>query len=71
MVFEEFIEADFREGWLYELARGIVIVTEVPGIHHGRIVSRFSELFVVYDISHRGVINYRGLRRGNVASASP
>ena len=59
MVFEEFIEADFREGWLYELARGIVIVTEVPGIHHGRIVSRFSELFVVYDISHRGVINYR------------
>ncbi len=59
MAFEAFVEADFVEGWLYELARGIVVVTEVPGIHHGRIVSRLNETFVVYDISHRGIINYR------------
>ncbi len=58
MDFEEFIRADFQDGWLYELARGIVIVTEIPGIHHGRIVSRFRELFVLYDVAHRGVINY-------------
>ena len=30
---DEFIEADFQEGWLYELARGVVEVTEVPGPH--------------------------------------
>ncbi len=28
MDFDEFTEADFEEGWLYELARGIVIVTK-------------------------------------------
>ncbi len=59
MPFEGFIEADFVEGWLYELARGIVVVTEVPGIHHGRIVARVTETFVLYDVSHRGIINYR------------
>ena len=37
---DEFIEADFVEGWLYELARGVVDVTEVPGPWHGRIVHR-------------------------------
>jgi Uma2 family endonuclease len=58
MDFDEFTRADFQEGWLYELARGIVIVSEVPGIHHGRIVFRFMELFVLYNVAHRGVINY-------------
>ena len=59
MAFEEFIEANFQEGWLYELARGTVVVTEMPGIHHGRIVLRITELFVLFDVTHRGVINYR------------
>jgi Uma2 family endonuclease len=59
MAFDDFIRADHVEGWLYELARGIVIATEVPGIHHGRIVSRFTELFVLYAVAHPDVINYR------------
>jgi Uma2 family endonuclease len=59
MDFDEFTEADFEEGWLYELARGIIVVTEVPGIHHGRIVGRFTVLFVSYELAHPGVINYR------------
>ncbi len=59
MPFEEFVEADFEEGWLYELARGVVAVTEVPGIHHGRIVLRLTELFVLYDVAHRGIIDYQ------------
>jgi Uma2 family endonuclease len=59
MAFQAFIEADFQEGWLYELARGIVVVTEVPGIHHGRIVGRCTVLFVSYEIAHPGIINYR------------
>ncbi len=42
----EFAEADFIEGWLYELARGIVEVGEVPGPWHGRIVLRIAAMFM-------------------------
>ena len=37
-----FIDADFEEGWLYELARGVIDVTEVPGLNHGRLVLRLA-----------------------------
>src|SRR5947209_11316846 len=59
MTLDEFIDADFEDGWLYELARGVILVTEVPGIPHGRIVGRITRMFVLYDEAHRGVINYR------------
>ena len=59
MTLDEFVAADGAEGYLYELARGVVVVTEVPGIHHGRIVSRITETLVLYDVAHRGRINYR------------
>jgi Uma2 family endonuclease len=51
-----FARADFEEGWLYELARG-VDVTEVPGIPHARIVQRLNRLFVQYELSHPDVID--------------
>jgi Uma2 family endonuclease len=59
MTLDEFVDADFEGGWLYELARGVIDVTEVPGIHHGRIVLRLSDLFALYNAAHPGVINYR------------
>jgi Uma2 family endonuclease len=59
MTLDQFIEADVEEGWLYELARGVIDLTEVPGINHGRIVDRIAELFVMYRRNHPGVINYR------------
>jgi Uma2 family endonuclease len=59
MTLEEFIEADFEEGWLYELARGVIDVTEVPGVNHGRIVHRITRLLIHYEDVHPGVINYR------------
>jgi hypothetical protein len=52
-----FIRADFEEGWLYELARGVVEVTEVPGPSHGMIVMRLVRLFVQYELRHPGVID--------------
>lgn len=55
---DEFIEADFEEGWLYELARGVIDVTEVPGPHHGRIVRRLAYMFMKYEDQHPGVITY-------------
>ena len=58
MSLTEFIEADFEDGWLYELSRGVIVVTEVPGINHGRIVRRLAWLFLDYNATHPGIINY-------------
>ena len=44
MSFDDFIEADFQDGWLYELARGVIDVTEVPDLVHGRAISRIVRL---------------------------
>jgi Uma2 family endonuclease len=55
---EEFIDAEFEEGFLYELGRGVIEVTEVPGPNHGRIVRRLAHLFMHYEDAHPGVINY-------------
>ncbi len=59
MSFAHFIEADFKEGWLYELARGVIVVTEVPGPNHGRIVMQLWRLFGRYDDIHPGLIKYQ------------
>jgi Uma2 family endonuclease len=56
--FDEFISADFEEGYLYELSRGVIEVSDIPGINHGRIVQRVARLFMHYDDAHPGVINY-------------
>src|SRR4051812_39584409 len=55
---EEFIEADFEEGHLYELNRGVIEVTEIPGLNHGRIVRRLAQLFMLYDLAQPGLIEY-------------
>src|SRR5262249_26363005 len=59
MTLDEFIEADFEEGWLYELARGVIDVTEVPAPDHGWIVDRITTLFVLYRENHPSRIRYR------------
>ena len=59
MDFDEFTRADFQEGWLFELARGIVMVSGVPGIDHTRIVARTTVLLVSYAIAHPNLINFR------------
>src|SRR4051794_3802110 len=59
MSLDDFIDADFEEGWLYELARGVIVLTEVPGIGHGWIVERLAEMFIDYKKTHPGVIKYR------------
>ncbi len=58
MKLADFIDADFEEGRLYELARGRIVVTEIPGYSHGRIVMRLWQLFSLYNHDHPGVINY-------------
>jgi Uma2 family endonuclease len=56
----QFIRADFEEGWLYELARGYLVVTDVPGVEHARIINRLATMFVLYDSRRPGLINLRG-----------
>ena len=60
MAFDEFVDADFEGSHaLYELARGVIVVTEIPGIDHGRIVLRLAGRLAFYSRDHPGVINYQ------------
>jgi Uma2 family endonuclease len=59
MSLQDFSEADFHGGWLYELARGVIVVTEVPRPEHGAVVQRVTALFVLYNVAHPGVIQYQ------------
>jgi Uma2 family endonuclease len=56
MTLDEFGAADFAEGWHYDLARGVVQVTEVPDVAHAQIVDRIGDLFASYERDHPGVI---------------
>lgn len=59
MSFDEFVEADFEETGLYELARGVVVVTEVPDLPHGLIMMRLVDLFAIHMAAFPGRIQYR------------
>ena len=59
LTLDEFASADF-EGThaLYELARGVVVLTEVPLPEHGQIVRRVARILIYYVDAHPGVIKY-------------
>jgi Uma2 family endonuclease len=57
--FKKYIEADCVPGWFHELGRGVIVVTEIPRLLHGRVVDRLAELFILYRVAHPNVINYR------------
>jgi Uma2 family endonuclease len=58
MTLEEFLEADVVEGYRYELARGVLEVTQVPNDPHRQVVTN------LYDAIGR----YRRMRAGVVLS---
>ncbi|MBI4612450.1 MAG: Uma2 family endonuclease [Planctomycetes bacterium] len=58
MSLEEFARATGREGSLYELAKGVVIVVDVPGLSHSRIVREVERQFTAYDLDHPEVIRH-------------
>jgi Uma2 family endonuclease len=57
---QEFWEAEETEGYRYELARGVLEVTHVPGDAHGLIVCFLYKLFARYDQDHPHVIERFG-----------
>jgi len=59
IAFADFIFCDFQDGCLYELSRGVIIVTEVPDLWHGQIVSRLSDCFFHHEEARPGTIYYR------------
>jgi Uma2 family endonuclease len=60
MTLDEFEEADFEEGFRYELARGVLEVSEVPGEPHALIVWAILRLIASYDRDHPRVIHRAG-----------
>ena len=57
---EEFREAEEQEGFRYELAEGVLEVTEVPGPVHRRVVGNLYRVIARYDRDHPGVIETFG-----------
>jgi Uma2 family endonuclease len=53
---EEFREAEEEPGYLYELARGVLEVGEVPGDEHGQIIDNLHEAFSNFRRGHPGLI---------------
>jgi Uma2 family endonuclease len=49
--------AEVEEGYLYELARGYVVVSEVPSYHHEMQVDAIQDHLRVFKMSHPGLIH--------------
>jgi hypothetical protein len=64
MSLEEFDRAEGQEGHRYELSRGIIIVTDVPGLEHQAQVAAAHEQFVLYKSTHPGIV-YRVVEGGS------
>jgi Uma2 family endonuclease len=60
MTLDEFEEAEFEGGYRYELARGVLEVSEIPGELHAVIVWFLLRLIAGYDRDHPGVIHRAG-----------
>ena len=57
---DEFREADEAEGYRYELAAGVLEVTEVPGTVHRRVVGNLYRAIARYDQDHPGIVETFG-----------
>jgi Uma2 family endonuclease len=56
MTLEEFWEAEEQPGYLYELARGVLEVSEVPGEPHYQVVHNLHEMFSRHGRDHPRLI---------------
>jgi Uma2 family endonuclease len=58
MSLDQFDRAEGREGYLYELNKGVIEVTNVPQPNHGQQVQEIRDQLTVYKSSRAGVIHY-------------
>lgn len=60
MTLDEFRDAEEEPGYLYELGRGVVEVTEVPNDPHGQIEDNLRSALEIYRRDHPGLIRRAG-----------
>jgi Uma2 family endonuclease len=58
MTLEEFEHAKVQEGYLYELSRGIITVSDVPNLTHMLLVGATRDQLQDYKSVHRGRIHF-------------
>ena len=56
MTLDDFLEAEVEQGYRYELARGALEVTQVPGDPHGQVVCNLYDSLANYRRTHPGVV---------------
>src|SRR4051812_23252049 len=56
MSIDEFEAADAEEGFRYELGKGVLEVTQIPGTPHACIYYLFFKLLILHDLQHPGII---------------
>lgn len=60
MTLEEFRQAEEEEGYRYELGRGVLDVTEVPGDLHGQVVTNLYRAIGRFEADHPRVVRRYG-----------
>lgn len=60
MSLDDFDRAEAREGHLYELSRGIITVSDVPGKRHFRVVDAIKQQLYLYKATHPEVVRLIG-----------
>ena len=60
MSLDDFDRAIGREGYLYELNKGVIDVVDVPEPSHGRQFQELRDQLVGYRLSHPGVVTFIG-----------
>jgi Uma2 family endonuclease len=60
MSFDDFQRAESVEGYRYELSRGVIEVTDIPGRVHALVVHAINRQFAKYVASHGESIEYFG-----------
>jgi Uma2 family endonuclease len=58
MTLEQFDRAIGREGYIYELNKGVIEVSDVPQPKHGKQVQELRDQLVAYRLSHPGLVDF-------------
>ena len=60
LTLEEYLDAEVQEGYRYELAKGVLEVTEVPNDPHGDVVCNLLRAVRDYEGDHPGIVRRFG-----------
>jgi Uma2 family endonuclease len=60
MSLDEFYEAEVAEGYRYELSRGVIDVSDIPGVAHFLALQALMSQLCAYKVAHREVIHAIG-----------